>query len=191
VAQLYPWALASLFVAPYDSQGYGGGILTRVELNLSYCRRPADQFVLVSSYLFGPMTRFYPYPFFSDSCFVVLPVGHPLWREDLSVTYSAIVDWSGHWGPITIHYRLIWDCSPFVASYGSQGLRWRYSNPPPHGVDQTLREPQRYIRRAPTLYGRSVWLHVWFRSLNFSTRNCSIVAASYRFVFCLRSVSPW
>jgi hypothetical protein len=25
-------------------------------------------------------------------------------------------------------------CSLFVASYDSQGLRWRYSNPPPHGV---------------------------------------------------------
>jgi hypothetical protein len=24
---------------------------------------------------FGPMTRFYPYPFFSDNCFNVLPVG--------------------------------------------------------------------------------------------------------------------
>jgi hypothetical protein len=29
------------------------------------------------------------------------------------------------------HLRL---CSLFVASYDSQGLRWRYSNPPPHGV---------------------------------------------------------
>jgi hypothetical protein len=48
----------------------------------------------------GPMTRFYPYPYFSDNCFVVLPVGRPLWREDGSVTYSAIADWSGHWGPI-------------------------------------------------------------------------------------------
>jgi hypothetical protein len=28
VAQLYPQALGSLFVAFYDSQGYGGGILT-------------------------------------------------------------------------------------------------------------------------------------------------------------------
>jgi hypothetical protein len=28
VAQLYPWALGSLFVTSYDSQGYGGGILT-------------------------------------------------------------------------------------------------------------------------------------------------------------------
>jgi hypothetical protein len=28
VVQLYPWALGSLYVASYDSQGYGGGILT-------------------------------------------------------------------------------------------------------------------------------------------------------------------
>jgi hypothetical protein len=28
MAQLYPQALASLFIAFYDSQGYGGGILT-------------------------------------------------------------------------------------------------------------------------------------------------------------------
>jgi hypothetical protein len=30
MTQLYPWALCSLFVASYDSQGYGGGILTRL-----------------------------------------------------------------------------------------------------------------------------------------------------------------
>jgi hypothetical protein len=30
VAQLYPPALSSLFVLSYDSQGYGGGILTRL-----------------------------------------------------------------------------------------------------------------------------------------------------------------
>jgi hypothetical protein len=53
------------------------------------------------------MTRFYPYPF----C-VVFPLGRPLWREDGSLTYSAIADWSIHWGPITIHYRLIWECVP-------------------------------------------------------------------------------
>jgi hypothetical protein len=44
--------------------------------------------------------------------FVVLPVGRPLWREDGSITYSAVADWSGHWGPITIHYLLIWNCVP-------------------------------------------------------------------------------
>jgi hypothetical protein len=30
VAQLYPQALSPLFVASYDSQGYGGGIRTRI-----------------------------------------------------------------------------------------------------------------------------------------------------------------
>jgi hypothetical protein len=30
VAQLYPQALGSLFVASYDSQGYGGGIRSRL-----------------------------------------------------------------------------------------------------------------------------------------------------------------
>jgi hypothetical protein len=45
-------------------------------------------------------------------CFVVHPVGRPLWREDGSVIYTAIADWSDHCGPITIHYRLIWDCVP-------------------------------------------------------------------------------
>jgi hypothetical protein len=28
-----------------------------------------------------------------------------------------------------------------VASYDSQGLRWRYSNPPPHGVGLVVRVP--------------------------------------------------
>jgi hypothetical protein len=30
MAQLYPQALGSLFVASYDSQGYGGGIRTHL-----------------------------------------------------------------------------------------------------------------------------------------------------------------
>jgi hypothetical protein len=34
VAQLYPQALGSLFVASYDSQGYGGGIRTRFHAGL-------------------------------------------------------------------------------------------------------------------------------------------------------------
>jgi hypothetical protein len=77
--------------------------LSWVELSLSYGRRSVDQFVLVSGSRLGPMIRFYPYPFFSDNCFVVLPVGRPLWREDGSVAYSEIAEWSGHWGPITIY----------------------------------------------------------------------------------------
>jgi hypothetical protein len=90
-------------------------LLSWVELSSSYGRWSVDQFVLVSSSHLGPMIRFYPYPFFSDNCLVVLPVGRPLWREDGSVIYSEVADWSGHWGPITIHYRLIWDCVPFLS----------------------------------------------------------------------------
>jgi hypothetical protein len=35
MAQLYPQALGSLFVASYDSQGYGGGIVTRLHTGLT------------------------------------------------------------------------------------------------------------------------------------------------------------
>jgi hypothetical protein len=69
--------------------------LLHSELSLSYGRQSVDQFVLVPGSPLGPMTRFYPYPFFSDNCLFLLPVGRPLWREDGSVTYSAIADWSG------------------------------------------------------------------------------------------------
>jgi hypothetical protein len=34
VAQLYPRALGSLFVASYDSQSYGGSILTRLHTGI-------------------------------------------------------------------------------------------------------------------------------------------------------------
>jgi hypothetical protein len=45
VAQIYPWALGSLSVASNDSQGYGGGILSRLHARLSsisyiYTMRP-------------------------------------------------------------------------------------------------------------------------------------------------------
>jgi hypothetical protein len=45
VAQLYHQALGSLFVASYDSQGYGGGIQTR--LHTGYQTTPESQFPLV------------------------------------------------------------------------------------------------------------------------------------------------
>jgi hypothetical protein len=70
---------------------------------------------LVIGLPFGAHDQILSFPFFSDNCFVVVPVGRPLWREDGRVMYSAIADWSGHWGPINIHYRLIWDCVPFMS----------------------------------------------------------------------------
>jgi hypothetical protein len=56
---------------------------------------------------FGAHDQILSFPFFSDNCFVVLSVGRPLWRKDGSVTYSAIANCSGYWGPIMLHYRLI------------------------------------------------------------------------------------
>jgi hypothetical protein len=111
---LQGWLYSTLTIhVPYDWQNKPKRErCVWVQLSLSYGRRSVDQFVLVSGSPLGPMARFYPYPFFSDNCFVVLPVGRPLWREDGSVAYSAIVDWSGHGGPTTIHYCLIWDCVP-------------------------------------------------------------------------------
>jgi hypothetical protein len=67
-----------------------------VELSLSYGRQSVDQFVLISGTLLGPMARFYPYPFFSDNGFVVLPVGTLSDERTGPVTYSAIADWSVH-----------------------------------------------------------------------------------------------
>jgi hypothetical protein len=42
VAQLCPKALGSLFVASYDSQGYAGGIETRLHAHSSLCNLGMD-----------------------------------------------------------------------------------------------------------------------------------------------------
>jgi hypothetical protein len=112
-----PWKLMSQTQTTWELFQTAGlpasSELAWVELSLSYGRRSVDHFLLVSGSPLGPMTRFYLYFFSSDNCFVVLPVGRPLWREDRSYSLTLqIADWSGHWGPITIHYRLIWDCVP-------------------------------------------------------------------------------
>jgi hypothetical protein len=62
VAQLYSQALGYIFVASYDSQGYGGGILTRLHTGFTVCqshimtvRRPSetrDQFFFLLQILF-------------------------------------------------------------------------------------------------------------------------------------------
>jgi hypothetical protein len=54
VAQLFPRALISLFVASYDSQGYGGGNL-EVDGNF---RQTVGQSVLVSGAHLSPVTIF-------------------------------------------------------------------------------------------------------------------------------------
>jgi hypothetical protein len=84
---------------------------TTAKLDLSLVYLTADGQSSSSSWYQVPLWGPCPDPFFSDrgNCLLFLPVRRSLWREDGSVTYSAITDWSGHWGSITIHYRLIWD----------------------------------------------------------------------------------
>jgi hypothetical protein len=151
--------------------------LSWVELSwVEFILQPVDQFNLVSCSPLGPMTRFYPYPFFSDNCFVVLPVGCPLWREDGSVTYSAIADLSDYWGPITIHYRLIWDCVPSSLPLTSRRDYGR-------GILSRLRTVQVEVKLRPTV-GRPVRLGVGAHlgpvtnfsfSLKFSLDSCTFV----------------
>jgi hypothetical protein len=92
----------------------------------------------VSGTPLGPMTRFlfsFPLP---DNCFA-LRFGHPLWQEDGSVICSAICQWlelqRPHNHTLLSHLRL---GSLSVASYNWQELRWKYSNPPPHGDSSNL-----------------------------------------------------
>jgi hypothetical protein len=107
----------------------------RAGLSLSYGRRSVDQFVLVSGSPLGPMIRFYP--FLSLVTFVLFsscwaPSLRRGWVCSLECLHSLVRSLRTNNHTLPSHLRL---CSLYVASYGSQGLRWRYSNPPPHGVE--------------------------------------------------------
>jgi hypothetical protein len=74
VAQLYPQALGSLFVASYDSQGYGGGIQTRLHTGFSRALVKVKVTLQLTVSQLGLMTR---YLLVFDSYGLVF-VGHPL-----------------------------------------------------------------------------------------------------------------
>jgi hypothetical protein len=81
VTQLHPKALGSLFIASYDSQGYG---LSKFKL---YCdRRSVGQFVLVSGPLWGLWLDFN----FLYLTMTFLHVGRRFWRQVGPVIRSAI-----------------------------------------------------------------------------------------------------
>jgi hypothetical protein len=74
------------------------------------------------------------FPF--DNYFVVLPRTPSLTRGrvcNLQCNRWLVRSLRTNNHALPSHLRL---CSLFVASYDSQGLRWRYSNPPPHGFCQ-------------------------------------------------------
>jgi hypothetical protein len=100
----------------------------------SCVRQTVDQFVLVSGLPLGPMTRFYLSPLFSSvSYFILLPTASSLTRRrvcSLECLHSMVRSLTTNNHILPCHPRL---CSLSVSSYDSQGLRWKYSNPPPHG----------------------------------------------------------
>jgi hypothetical protein len=71
----------------------------------------ADQFVWVSGLPLGPLTRFYLALLSSSgNYFILLSKASSLTRKrvcSLQCNHSLV--------PITIHYRLIWDCVPFLS----------------------------------------------------------------------------
>jgi hypothetical protein len=83
---------------------------------------------------FGAYDQIFLFLFFCRTIAFLFVLGRPLWREDGSIICSAIYQWSEsrrtHNHTLLFHLRLLGSLS--VASYDSQGLRWEYSNPPPH-----------------------------------------------------------
>jgi hypothetical protein len=89
------------------------------------------------------------FPFVCRKIDLLFVLGRPLWREDGPVICSAICQWSesrrtrNH--TLLSHLRLLGSLS--VASYDSQGLRWKYSYPPPHGHWSVSWKQSPYQRR--------------------------------------------
>jgi hypothetical protein len=90
-----------------------------------------SQYILVS----GAHDQILLSPLFCWKIALLFNSGRPLWREDGSVICSSICQWSElqrtHNHTLLSYLRLLGSLS--VASYDSQGLRWKYSYPPPHG----------------------------------------------------------
>jgi hypothetical protein len=106
----------------------------------SWGRQSVDQFVWVSGLPFGPLTRFYlALLSSSDIYFILLWKAPSLTRKrvcSVQCNHSLVRLLTPNNHTLPSHLRL---CSLFVASYDSQGLRWRYFNPPPHGVNKPKR----------------------------------------------------
>jgi hypothetical protein len=81
-----------------------------VELSLSYGQRSVDQFVLVSGPPLGPWPDFILIlSLVTTACFFS-SCREPSLMRGWACNLQSKPDWSGHWGLISIHYRLIWDC---------------------------------------------------------------------------------
>jgi hypothetical protein len=106
------------------------------KLKLLYDWRSVSQSVCLGvGHPFGAHDQISLFPFFCRKIALLFFLGRPLWRQDGSVICSAICQWpesrSTHNHTLLSRLRVLGSLS--VASYDSQGLRWKYSNPPPHG----------------------------------------------------------
>jgi hypothetical protein len=180
--------LGSLFVAFYDSQGYGGGIITcihtgplfsdgggEVELNL----RPT-----VSRPVRPGVAPFWgPWQDFTSSCFLLLHVGGPLLREGGSVFCSA------HHSLV----RVLKDPEPYITVSFEPYATWRTRSPHPYAQEQVgpdkppdtgptpaaFQDPQSYNGGMPTR------LHRGFRTEATGIYNSDVGRWSWRAVFAL------
>jgi hypothetical protein len=95
---------------------------------------------------FGAHDQILLFPFFCGKIALLFVLGRPLWREDGFGISSAICQWSesrrteNH--ALPSHLRLLGPLS--VASYNSQGLRWKYSYPPPHGDSRYVSSTEKW-----------------------------------------------
>jgi hypothetical protein len=78
---------------------------------------------------FGAHDQLLLFPFFCRKVALFFVLGRPLWRKEWSVICSVICQWLDsrrtHNHTLLSHLRLLGSLS--VASYDSQGLRWKYS----------------------------------------------------------------
>jgi hypothetical protein len=102
--------------------------------SLSCGWQTVDQFIWDSDLPLGPLTKFYLALFFSaDNYLIILSKAFSLTRKrvcSLQCNHSLVRLLTPNNHILPSHLRLR---SLFIASYDSQGLRWKYSNPPPHG----------------------------------------------------------
>jgi hypothetical protein len=109
-----------------------------INLRWFILRRSVGLSLLLSGTPLSPWPNF-TFSFLLPDIALLFVLGLPLRREDGSVICSIICQWSEsqrtHNHTLLSHLKLLGSLS--IASYDSQGLRWKYSYPPPHGDSPT------------------------------------------------------
>jgi hypothetical protein len=143
----------------------------KMKLKLIYDRQSVGQSVLVPGTHLEPVTNFFSLLkiFFRQLqvCYFVAPSLTTGRVCNLLYIASGACQ-SGHsWIEVPQNSRPYFTVSSetvslFVASYDSQGLRWRYSKPPPHGVSTWVIFGRRQLLRNGLLISISLFLESHF-----------------------------